>query len=64
MMHVRKNRSVKFNTFVFSSSFRKNKQQHKMNEFSGLTLVETSHFEIKIVFYWYILVGRRRRFYV
>jgi hypothetical protein len=40
-----------------------NKQQQKVNEFNGLTLVEISHFEIKIVFYWYILVDRRRRFY-
>jgi hypothetical protein len=33
--------------------------KRKMNEFNGVTLVETSHFAIKIVFYCNILFGRR-----
>jgi len=34
-----------------------NKRPHKMNEFNGMALVETPHFEIKIVFYCNILFG-------
>jgi hypothetical protein len=32
-----------------------NKQPHKMNEFSGMTHDETSHFAIKTVFYCTLL---------
>jgi hypothetical protein len=38
-----------------------NKRPHNVNEFNGMTLVETPHFAIKIVFNCNILLGRRRR---